>query len=94
MGIVISSSHIISATPFSSLLFPAPMWSPSHGTHSFTDFSSVHLSHRLQFSTNCFRMSPFHGMQSRVMECELIQTKSSVGQHLLTLKLFPARTPH
>ena len=49
MGVVVSPSHVVSATPSSSHSAPAPVWGPSHGTQS---------------SMNCPSVGPFHGVQS------------------------------
>jgi len=49
MGVVVSSSHIVSATPSSSHSAHAPPWGPSHGR---------------QYSTNYSSVGPFHGVQT------------------------------
>jgi len=61
---VVSSLHVVFAAPSSSHAFPAPVCYPTHRRQSFMDFFNVSPSHRLQVSTNCSGMGPFHGMQS------------------------------
>jgi len=54
---VISSSHVVSAAPSSSLSSPAPAWGPPHGRQLFT---------------NCPSVGPSHGVQSfrnRLLQC-------------------------
>jgi len=64
MGVVVSSSHVVSASPSSSLSSPAPAWGPSHGRQSFTNCSNMSPSHRLHFFTNWSSVCPFHGVLS------------------------------
>jgi len=49
MQAAVSSSHVVSSAPSSSLLYPAPVWGPYHGQ---------------QFFTNCPSVGPFHRVQS------------------------------
>lgn len=62
MGVVVCSEH--SAAPSSSCWSSAPVWGPSHGIQSFTDFFNMGPSHRLQFFKNCSSVSPSDGIQS------------------------------
>jgi len=85
MGIVVSLSHVVSATPSSSHCSPAPMWGPSHGRQSYTNFFNVGPSHRLQLFKNCSSVCPFHRVQS--FRNRLLQLGSPMGSQALTANL-------
>jgi len=81
MVVVLSSSHFVSVTPYSSRSSPAPVWGPAHGRHFSMNFSIVGPSHRLRFLANCSGMSPFHGVQS--FRNTLFQRGSPMGSQVL-----------
>ena len=60
---------------------PAPVWGPSHGRQSSTNFSNVGPSHGLQFFMNCSSVGPFHGVQS--FRSTLLQRGSPMGSQVL-----------
>jgi len=53
VGVVVSSSHLVSASPSSSHSSLAPAWGPSHRRQTTTNISNMGPSHRLQLFTNC-----------------------------------------
>jgi len=81
MGVVVSSSHVVSAAPSSSHSSPAPAWGPSLGRQSSTNFSTVGPSHGLQFCTNCPNVGPFHGVPC--FRKRLLQLGSPTGSQVL-----------
>jgi len=90
MGVMVSSSHVVSAAPSfqgedSSHSAPAPAWGPTHGRQSSMNFFSVGPSHGLQFFTDCSSMGPFHGAQS--LRNRLLQRGSSMGSQALPANL-------
>jgi len=69
MGVVVSSSHIVSVAPSSSgggllTLFPCSSMGPSHERQFSTNFSNMSPSHGLQFFTKCPTVGPSHAVQS------------------------------
>ena len=92
MGVVVSSSHVVSATPPSSRSSPAPAWGPTHGRQSFMIFSSVSPSHGVQIFTKCSSVGPFHRVQS--IKNGLLQCGSPPGATGPARKLAPARAVH
>jgi len=83
MGAVVSSSHIVTATPSSSEedsshCAPAPAWGPSCGRQFSTNFSNVSPSHSMQLFRDCSSVGPPWGHKS----CQ--QTCSSTGSSLPT----------
>lgn len=59
MGVVVSSSRVVSTTPSSLRSFPFPVCGPIHRRQFSTNFSN-----RLQFSMNSSSVGPFHRGQS------------------------------
>jgi len=76
-GVVVSSSHFVSATPSFLCSSPAPGWGLSHKRQSFTNFSSGGPPHALQFFTNRSSMGTFQGLQS--FRNELLQCRSPMA---------------
>jgi len=71
MGIAVSSSHIVSATPSFSPSVPAPAWGPSYRRQSSTNCSNVSTSHGLQF-IKCSSVGPFNKVpyfRNRLLQC-------------------------
>jgi len=79
MGVVVSSSRVVSAAPSFSHSSPAPAWGPFHGRQFSTNFSSVSPPHGLQFFTN--RVGPFRGVQS--FSNTLLQHRSPMQTQVL-----------
>jgi len=52
MGVVVSSSHIVSVSPSPSHSSPAPAWGPFHGLQFFMNFSNMGPSHGVQSFRN------------------------------------------
>jgi len=109
MEVMVSSSHIVSATPSSSHSCPAPPWGPSHGRQFPTNFSNVSPSHGLQLFMNYPSVGPSHEVQS--FRNKLLQCGSPKGSQALPANLLqhwllsplvyrscqepaPARPPH
>ena len=96
MGVTVSSSHAVSATPSSSggellTLCPAPAWGASHGRQFSIKFPSVSPSHGLQLFTNCPSVGPFHRVQ--FFRNRLLQCGSPTGSQALPANLFQHGLP-
>jgi len=85
MGVVVSSSHVVSAAPSSSRSSCAPAWGLSHRSQSSMNFSNVGPSHGLQFLTNCSSVGAFHRVQS--FRNRLLQCGSPTGSQVLPANL-------
>jgi len=90
MGVVVSSSHVVSSAPSSSgggLLTPAPgpAWDPSYGRQFSMNFSNVGPSHGVQLFMNCSSVGVSHGVQS--FRNRLLQCGSSTGSQVLPADL-------
>jgi len=88
MGVMVSSSHIVSAAPSSSGggLLTLPLLQregSSHGRQFSINFSNVIPSHRLQLFTICSSMGPSHGVTSPASKPALAWALST-GPQVLT----------
>ena len=108
MGVVVSSSCVVSATPSSSRSSPAPAWDPTHGRQSFTNFSNQLLPTGCRSSqcapvwvlsmgcspsgTDCFSIG--HPQGSRVLPEDLLQHGSSPRGHMFFQEPVPVRALH
>ncbi|KAK4810986.1 hypothetical protein QYF61_014458 [Mycteria americana] len=82
MGVAVSSSHIVSATPSSSHSSPAPVWGPTHRRQSSMNFSNVGPSHGLQFFRNgLLQCGALHGLQVDI--CSTVNLHGLQGDNLL-----------
>ena len=91
MGVVVSSSHVVSAAPSSSRSSCAPAWGLSHRSQSSMNFSNVGPSHGLQFLTNCSSVGAFHRVQS--FRNRLLQHGSPTGSQVLPANLLQHGLP-
>lgn len=90
-GTAVHSSHAVPATPSAPgprllTFFPAPVWGPSFMRQCSMSSSKVSPSYRLQLSTDCYSMHPFHSLQS--FRSRLFQHKSPAGSQFLPGNLF------
>jgi len=85
MGVTVSSSQVVSASPSSSRLSLAPECGRAHGRQFSTNFSNVSSSHGLLSLTNCSSMGHFHRVQS--FRNRMLQCGSAMGPQILPANL-------
>jgi len=91
MGVTVSSSHVVSATPSSSgggllTLYPCSSVKDPHGRQFSTNFSNVSPSHGLQLFMNCPSVGPFQGVQTfrnRLFQREVPPGSQALPENLL-----------
>lgn len=64
----------------SSCSSPVPVWALTHGRQSFTNFTSVGLSHGFQFFMNCCSVDGVYCFRKRLFQCGA-PTRSQELQH-------------